>query len=148
MESGIKHTNLRNIGQNGGNSVYTLQVGRIVKRSQIIAGSKGVQHLLSQQNGFAELLAAVYHTVTYRIDFVQRLDCAVFGADQCIEDELHTHSMLRYVFFQNFLPAIRQGQFQERAFQTDFFNATLSDNLFMVHIKQLIFDGRATAVQY
>ena len=56
MESGIKYTDLRNIRQNGGNSIYTLQVGGIVKRSQIVASSKRVQHFLSQQYGFAELL--------------------------------------------------------------------------------------------
>ena len=141
MESGIKHTDLRNIRQNGGNRIYTLQVGGIVKRSQIIASGKRVQHFLSQQYGFAEFLTSVYHTVTYRIDFVQRLDGAVFGADQCIQDELYTYGVFRYVFFQNLFLAIRQGQFQEGAFQPDFFNTTLSDNLFVVHIKQFVFDG-------
>ena len=55
--------------------------------------------------------------------------------------------MFGNIFLQYLLFAIRQSEFKERALQADFFNATLCDNFLMVHIKQLIFDGRATAVQ-
>ena len=148
VESSIKYTYLRNIRQNSRNRVYTFQIGRIMKRSQIIASSKRIQHFLRQQYRFTELLTTMYHAVTNCIDFIQRFDCTIFRTNQCIQDELYTYSMLRYIFFQNFFFTIRQSQLQERAFQTYFFNTTLSDNLFMVHIKQFIFDRRATAVQY
>lgn len=120
MESGIKHTDLRNIRQDGGNRIYTLQVGGIVKRSQIITSGKRVQHFLSQQYGFAEFLTSVYHTVAYRIDFVQRLDGAVFGADQCIQDELYTYGVFRYVFFQNLFSPSGKVNFRKEPFSPIF----------------------------
>jgi phosphate acetyltransferase len=93
-------------------------------------------------------IASMHHTVTYGIDFVQRLDGSIFRACQSVQDKFHTYGMLWNVLLKNFLLATGQGELQERVLQTNFFDTTLGDNFFPVHIKQFVFDGRATAVQY
>ena len=148
VESRIEHTNLRNIRQNGRYCIYTLQVSRIVERSQVVAGSEGGKHFRRQPYRLAELFASMHHTVTYGIDFVQRLDGSIFRACQSVQDKFHTYGMLWNVLLKNFLLATGQGELQERVLQTNFFDTTLGDNFFPVHIKQFVFDGRATAVQY
>ena len=140
MESRIEYTYLRNVRKNSRNCIYPFQVSRIVQRSQIIASCKGFQYLLVQQYRFAETLASVYHTVTYGIDFIQRFDSAIFGVNQRIQDKLNSYCMFRNIFFQDFLFTIRQSQFQERSFQTDFFDTTLRNHFFAGHIEQFIFN--------
>ena len=148
VESCIEYTNLRNIGQNGSNCIYTFQVGRIMKRSQVIASSKSSQHFRSQPYRLAELFASMHHTVTHSVNFIQRLDGSIFRACQSVQDKFHTYGMLWDVLFKHFLLATGQSELQKRVLQTNFFDTTLSDNFFPVHIKQFVFDGRATAVQY
>ena len=54
--------------------------------------------------------------------------------------------MFGNIFLQNFLFTVRQSKFQERTLQANFFDTTLCDHFFMIHIKQFILDGRTTAV--
>ena len=114
MESGIKHTNLRNIRQNGRDCIYTFQVSRIVKRSQVIAGNKSVQHFPSQQYRLAELLTSMHHTVPHGVDLIQRFDRTIFRAYQCIQNKLYTYSMFGDIFFQNLLSAADLDGLEER----------------------------------
>ena len=141
MESRVKHTDLRNVGKQCRNSSHTLQVGRIVKRSQIIASIDGIKCFLVQYHGFAETFAAVYDTVSDSPQLIERLQCTIFLAGQSLEDELHTHGMFRNVLLENNLFPIRQSQFQERTFQTDFFNTALCQYSLGSHVKQFILDG-------
>ena len=140
MESRIEYTYLRNIRKNSRNCIHTFQVSRIVKRSQIIASCKSLQHFFVQQYRFAETFASVHHTVTYRINLIQRFDSTIFRMNQCIQDKLYSYCMFRNIFFQYFLFAVRQSQFQERSLQTDFFDTTLCNHFFAGHIEQFIFN--------
>lgn len=120
VESSIKYTYLRNIRQNSRNRVYTFQIGRIMKRSQIIASSKRIQHFLRQQYRFTELLTTMYHAVTNCIDFIQRFDCTIFRTNQCIQDELYTYSMLRYIFSRIFFSPLGKVCFRKEPFKPIF----------------------------
>ena len=62
MESCIKYAYLRNVGKNSGHCIHTFQVGRIVKRSQVVAGSKSFEYFFVQQYRFTETFASVYYT--------------------------------------------------------------------------------------
>ena len=140
MESRIEDSNLRHIRQDSLNGTNTFQVGRIVERSQVVARRKGIEHFLGQQDRFTELLATMNHTMTYCIDFVQRLDGTIFRRDKGVQDKFHTHCMLRNILFQNLLLTVWQRQLQERIGQTNLFNTTLGNDCLVVHVEQLIFD--------
>ena len=99
MERCIKYTYLRNIRKNSGNSIHTFQVGRIVKRSQVIASGKSFQYFFVQQYRLTETFASVHHTMTYRIDFFQRFDCPIFRINQCIQNKLYSYCMFRNILF-------------------------------------------------
>ena len=116
MECCIEYTYLRYIGQNSRNSIDTFQVSRVMEWSKVVASGKCIQYFFIQFHWFAETFPTVYHAVTYCIDFFQRLDCAIFRANQCVQDKFDTCSMFRDIFFQNLLFAIRQSQLQERTY--------------------------------
>lgn len=91
-----------------------------MERSQVVAGSEGGKHFRRQPYRLAELFASMHHTVTYGIDFVQRLDGSIFRACQSVQDKFHTYGMLWNVPLKNFLLATGQGELQERVLQTNF----------------------------
>lgn len=91
-----------------------------MERSQVVAGSEGGKHFRRQPYRLAELFASMHHTVTYGIDFVQRLDGSIFRACQSVQDKFHTYGMLWNVLLKNFLLATGQGELQERVLQTNF----------------------------
>ena len=113
MESSVEHTHLRNVGQQSRNGSHTLQVGRIVERSQVVACRDGIERLLVEDYRLAEAFAAVHDAMAYRTQFLKRFQRAIFLARQRLKDELHAYGVFRYVFFQNDFLAIGQGQFQE-----------------------------------
>ena len=124
VESGVEHAHLGHVGQDSRDGVHALQIGRVVQRSQVVAGFKGSQHLRRQQDRLAELLAAVHHAMAHGINFVHGLHHAILGAGQRLQDEFHTGCVLRDVLLQDFLLAVGQGQLQERVLQTDFLDAS------------------------
>ena len=119
-----------------------------MQRGKVVAGSDGIEGFLVEDDRLAEAFAAVHDAVTYGIKLLERLQGAVLLAGQCLEDELHTYRMFGDVLVEDDFLAIGEGQLQERAFQTNLLNTALCENLFGSHVKQLVFDGRTTAVQY
>ena len=113
VESGIKHANLRNIGQNGLDSTHTLQVSGVMERSQVVASDKGIKHLLGQEHRLTELLTAMHHTVAYGVNLIQTLDSTIFSAGQRLQNKLYTHSMFGDILLQNLLLTAGQSEFQE-----------------------------------
>ena len=88
----------------------------------------------------------MHHTMTNCVNFIQRFDSTIFRTGQCIQNKFYPHGMFGNIFLQNFLFTVRQSKFQERTLQANFFDTTLCDHFFMIHIKQFILDGRTTAV--
>ena len=71
MEGCIEHTNLGNLGEQLADSVYTLQVCGVVQGSQVVAGCECLEYIGSEQYALVELLASVYHAVTYGVDLIK-----------------------------------------------------------------------------
>ena len=94
MESGIEDTHLRNIGQERLHGIHTLDIGRIVERSQVIAGRECLHHLGSEANGLIELLTSVHHAMAHGIQFTQILEHSIIALGEHLEDKLHTGSVL------------------------------------------------------
>ncbi len=86
------------------------------------------------------------HAVSHCLNFVERLDAAVFLTEQYAENIFNPRTMFQYFPFEHHLLPIGQGEFEERTFHSDFFNAPLSDNLFAFHFEKLVFDRRASAI--
>ena len=148
MESRIEYTHLRNTRNQRFHSGNTFQVSRIMQRSQVRTFNNFIQYFFCQQNTGSELLTTMYHTMTYRINFLIILDATIRIICQYTQDKLNTSLMFWNILFQDHLLTILICQFQESARQTDLFNTTLGHHIARSHIKQLIFDRTTTAIQY
>ena len=147
MESRVKDTHLRDVGQETRDSVDALQIGRVVERGKVRECFKGIKHLFVEKHGLTETLAAMHHAVTYGIQFAQRLQYTVVGTRQHVKDELHAGGMLRNLLLQRYLLPIRKFQLEERVFLTYLLNAALCQDGLVAHVEQLVFDGTASAVK-
>ena len=141
MESGVEHAHLRNLGKQRGDSSHTLEVGGVVQGSQVVASLESCQHLLIEENRLAELLTAMHHTVTYSVELVERLQCAILGTGECLQDKLHTSGVLLDVFFEYYLLAIGQGQLKERAGKANLLDTALGEYRLGVHLEEFVLDG-------
>ena len=147
MESGVEHGYLRNTRERGLNRSNTFQVSGIMQRSQINALLNLCLHFRRDKNGFIEFLASMHYAVAYCVDLLQIFDATEFGIYQRIENELNTYCMLRHRFLDFYLLSVRQFYQQERIRQTDFLHTALRHYLFALHLKELVLDTTASAVQ-
>ena len=147
MEGRVEHTDLGNLGQQSGDGVDTLDVGRVVERGQIVALGEVGHHLGSEANALVELLAAVHHAVAYGIEFVKILEHGVVAGGEHLEDPLHTGSVLGDgALHLVFLAVELDGD--EGIGQADLLDAAGGDDAAVVHIVKCILDATASAVQY
>lgn len=70
------------------------KVCRIVERGKVIALLDCLHHLVIDDHGGRELLAAVYDTVSDCINFVQRLDDAVVWIGERVNHKLHCYRVV------------------------------------------------------
>ena len=146
MESSVEHTHLTDSRDQCAHSTDTFQVWRIMKRCQINTLNHLTDHFRSNFHTTAECFTTVYHTMTYSIDFVKRLDTAVFIVSQHTQDELDSCIVFRHFFFKNHFLAIRLSEFQERTRQTQLLYAALCQYFVCVHIEQLVLNRRTSAI--
>lgn len=78
MEGCIEHAYLRQTGHKLADGLNTLEVGRIVQRSQVDALFKSLEHLVGKHHALVELLASVHHTVANGVDFIEVFNNADF----------------------------------------------------------------------
>ena len=113
MECGVKHAHLGDLGEQCADGCHALEVGGVVQGSEVVAGLECCQYLLIEEYRLAELLTTMYHTVTYSVELVERLDGAILLACQGLKDELYASSVLLDVFFEHYLLAIGEGELKE-----------------------------------
>src|SRR5574344_224356 len=78
MESSVKNTHLWDVWQESLHCIHPLDVGRIVERSQVVAGSKSLHHLWCEEHRLVELLLAIQLHCDERIrstDFLYTTTC-------------------------------------------------------------------------
>ena len=103
--------------------------------------------ILRNNAGLGDFLAAVQHAMTDRADFIRRCDHAVFRIQQCLKHQLDRNLMVRHRSF-DFIAVFSGRTVREPgAVDADALAETLRENGFVLHIDQLILQGRASAVQ-
>ena len=137
---------LRGVGHQFLAGTDTSYVRRLMQRCHIAQAFNLGQYFVVNDNGFAEDFAAMYHSVAHSIDFVHGFDNAMVGINQSSQYFFDTVYMIGDLAFQSYFVLTGRRMRQNRAFNTDTFNQTFSNDRFIIHINQLIFDGRAAAV--
>ena len=88
----------------------------------------------------------MYHAVTYCVELLKRLQRTVLSVCEHVEDELHTHCVLRNVLLDGLL-AISNVKLDECARKAYLLYATLCKNITALSVEELVLDGTAAAVQ-
>ena len=72
MECCVEYANLWHLRSDLLNSVYTLEVCRVVEWSKVVASLEYLENLVGKQCRSTELLTTVYHAVTNCVNLVDR----------------------------------------------------------------------------
>ena len=147
MESCIEHTHLWNVGQQRAHGIHTLDVSRVMKRSQVVTSSKGFHHLWGEQHRLVELLTTMHHTMTHSIQFIETLEHSIFTLCQDLKNPLHTFRVLLHRLFHLMLLPVQLYR-DERVRQTNLFNTSRRDHALIRHVIQCIFNWTAATVKY
>ena len=146
VESGVEHAYLRNVGQKRCDCIHTLDVCRVVQRSEVVALSKSLHHFRRETNRFVELLAAMHHSVTYCIKLAKALQHGIIAVCQHFEDVLNACGMLLDGVLPLVLLAIQLDSYK-RIGQTNLLNAATCNDGLVVHVVECIFNRTAAAVK-
>lgn len=99
MESRVEHSHLGNTRNQRFHSIDTLQVSRVMQRSQIGTFDYLVDHILVDLHAGSELFTTMYHAVADSVDFVIFLDATVCLVGQNAQDKFDTFLVAGNVFF-------------------------------------------------
>ena len=146
VESRVEHSHLGNTRNQRFHRIDTLQVSRVMQRSQIRTFDHLVDHIPVDLHAGCKLFTSVYHAVADSVDFVIILDATVCLVGQDAQDEFDTFFVAGDVFFQDNFLTVLVCQLQECTRQTDLFDTTLCHHFAGCHIEQFIFNRTATAV--
>ena len=148
VEGGVENSHLRHTRQDLLYRVNTLQVGGVVQRSQVDTLDDLFLYFRSDQHRLVEFLAAMHYAVTYGVDFFQVFDATDLRINQLLQNQLDTYGMFRHRLLEFHLLAVRQFHLEERVRQSDFLDSALCHHFLALHLKELVFDTTASAVQY
>ncbi len=147
MEGSIKYHDFRNIFPKylfAGKD--TIQFRAVVQRRQRNQAADSLDHLVVDQNGFAEFGTALCNAMSNGADFVQILDDAHLGVGQCLRN---MHKCIRVILHGHLHPlAAAVGRFMNKdaAVHTDSFAIALGQHPLAVHVDQLVLQRRTTGV--
>ena len=112
MESRIENSHLRHARQTLLDGINTLQVSRVMQRSEVHALNDLRLHFRRDEHGLIEFLASMDYAVTDCIDLLEVLDASDLRIYQFLENQLNTYGMLRHRFLKFHLLAV--GQFDQQ----------------------------------
>ena len=146
MEGGVEHGHHGGVRHDGLAGLNAHQVGRVVQRAQRDVLLDGRDHLVGDQAGGGKLLAAVQHAVTHGADLVDGLNHAVLRIHQRLQHHAHGGGVVgqRSGQLKLLLVAVLVGQLA--ALDADALHQTLGDDGAVVHVDQLVLQGRRTGV--
>ena len=145
MECCIENSDLRYARHDSFAGVDADDVRRIVKGCIGGAFFQGFHDFIVNYRGAGKGFAAMDNTVTYRVNGIHGFDNAAFGIGQNIENELYSDFMIRNRLLDFLFLAIPFVS-QLGIGKTDFFYQPFCHDFFIVHVYQLVFQGRAAAV--
>ena len=147
MEGGVEHGDHGDLAHDGAAGVDAGDVGGIVQRGEGGALLDGLHHFVVDEHGGGELLAAVDHAVTDRVDLFHGVDHAVLGAGEFINDGGNGLGMRGHghVFVKNRFP-LHQRRVLEVTVDADALAQPLGHDGLGLHVDELIFEGGAARV--
>ena len=147
MESGVEH---RDHGRGGHDllaRLYALQVCGVVQRAQrYVLAYRGLD-VVVYQHGLGVLFAAVQHAVAHRAYLVHRLDRALFGIGQRLDDVVHRVDVIGHCGIELYL-LVADLLLEVGAGYAYALGQALGYDLFIVHVYQLVLERRRAGVDY
>ena len=148
VESGVKHGHHGHAGHHLLTGPDAGEVGRVVEGSQGNAVLNSFQHIVGDEDGLVEGLAAMNHPVSHRADLLHGPDDAVGAVHQGVQHGLnglgvgghgHVHGVQSRL-------ALHLGLVGELAVNADALAQALGQQAAGLRIQQLILQGRAARV--
>jgi len=151
VEGGVEHYHLRNAGEYMRNCVNTKQMRGVVERCEVAADLNLLEDIFVYENAATEEVGTLHNAVANCLYIVKTLQDSVLGVDQSVHHELHSHCVVgdgeclgEGLFACGFVGDSTFGK-------GDFFYKALSQNvidIIALHIKKLVLDGGAAAIDY
>ena len=143
---GIEHRHHGHAGHDLHAAPDAHQVGGVVEGAQGYALFDGGQHVVVDDHGLGELLAAMEHPMAHRVDLVHALHHADILVRQGFQHHADGLGMILHVLFKHVGILARGLVGQLRAVDADALAKPLGDNRAAVHVDELILQGRAACV--
>ena len=140
MEGGIKHAYLRQTGHQLVDCLYTLQVGRVMKRSKLAHFFECSNHLIVDYYRRSKLLTTMHHTMAYCVNLLQVLDCTNLRISKERENKLHALGMLRHIVHDLALLTIREFNLYESVVKTYTLRTSGSNHFLRIHVVKCVLD--------
>ena len=147
MEGGVEDAHVLDVREQFLHHVDAEQRGGVVQGRQFAKLGDLLALFVADDHTAVEILAAVRHTMTHRVDFVQGLDDTVHRVGQSLEHQPHAHFVVGngglHVIF-----VLAHGLVGELThLQTDAFNKTFGQQFRLrLHFQKLILDGGAATI--
>ena len=146
MEGGVEHGDHGGAGHEGLTGADADDVGGVVQGGQGVALLDGGHDLVGDEDGLGELLAAVDHTVTHRVDLLHGADHAVLGVHQGVQNGLDGLGVGGHGHVGVLDGLLAGGLIGELAVQADALTQTLGQDLLSVGVEQLVLQRGAAGV--
>ena len=105
-----------------------------------------ILYRLVYDNALLEEVATLHDTVTYGVDLVEALNGTELRVEKTLEHEVDTFLVVGHIVHYLLLLAVRHCYFDECLVKADTLNAASCKHRVVVHVIELILDGRTTAV--
>ena len=145
MEGGVKHGDHGGAGHQGLAGADADDVGGVVQGGQV-ALLNGGHDLVGDEDGLGELLAAMDHAVTHRVDLLHGADHAVLGIHQGVQNGLDGLGVGGHGHVGVLDGLLAGGLIGELAVQANALTQALGQDLLSVGVEQLILQRGAAGV--
>ncbi|MNC22196.1 hypothetical protein D3C75_701900 [compost metagenome] len=148
VESRIEYHNLRNARHIDFTCVDTHHMGRVMQRRQVEQAGDAGFDFRCHKHGLGIQVAALHHPVTDSLNLADGGNHTMLGMNQAINNLLDGHIVVQN--FADFLQLRLAGRLvhQNSGVHADPFHTALGQYGLIVHIIQLVFERRATCVNY
>ncbi len=119
MKCRVEYTHHRHIRHDLPAGVYADQIRRVMKRRQIVALLDHCQNLVIQHHRTGKPLAAVYDTVSNRINLLQRSDHTHLRIRQLLDHQLHRFRVIRHIYLALYLLTARRLMYDRTSVNPD-----------------------------
>ena len=146
MECGIENAYHRSVGHKSLAGCDTLQVGGVVQRSQVDAFFQSLNDVVGDEDGARILLACVYYAVANCADLIHGLGYAVLGVGERVQHVADGVLVILHRSLQDPLVHTDLLVLDHGAFDADSLDQAFAQEFFVLHLQDLILQGRAAAV--